>query len=67
MIAVRPARIALVALALPAVLVLGACTSPAAATPSPSGMMEEHPSASGMMEEHPSASGMMEEPSASTP
>lgn len=62
----RPVRLTIAALALPALLVLGACSSPAA-SPSPSAMMEEHPSASEMMEEHPSDSGMMEEPSASTP
>lgn len=65
MIIDRSARLAVVGLALPAILVLGGCTAPAAATPAASQMMEEHPSASGMMEENPS--DMMEEPSASTP
>jgi hypothetical protein len=67
MVSIRPIRLTVVVLVLPATLFLGACSSPAAATPSPSGMMEEHPSASEIMEEHPSDSGMMEGPSASAP
>ncbi len=49
---------------LAAALVLGvaaACSSPSAASPTPTAMMEESPSPSAMMEESPSPSAMMEE------
>ena len=47
-------------LAVTVALGFAACTTPAGASPAPSGMMEHSPAPSGMMEHSPAPSGMME-------